>query len=228
MEGKYEEAANLYNKVIATEGSSWQLYYNLGNCHYRMGKWADAVVDYERALRLNPANSNIKANLALVNTKLIDKKGYEGSFLSRTFNDVTNIMSSNSWAWLAFVLFAVTMTAAALYMFSNGVLLRKIGFFGGGATLMLSIISIIFAVHANTLAKASDVAVVTVPSTILSTSPRAPQSRSEEAMLLHEGAKVVIIDSVSAPTDSIKNTWYDVQFDNDHRAWINSNDVEII
>lgn len=228
MAGQYENAARLYKEVIASEGSSWELYYNLGNCHYRMGKWADAVIDYERALRLDPSNDEIKTNLALVNTKLVDKKGYEGSFISRAFEDITNIMSSNGWAWLAFILFALTVASAVLYLFFSDVMLRKIGFFGGGATLILSVIAMVFAVNANAMAKSRDQAVVKVSSSILSTSPRAPQDRSEEAMLLHEGAKVRIVDSISLPTDSLKSKWYDVMFDNDHRAWINSADVEII
>ena len=228
MEGKYDEAAQLYEEYMKTEGTSWQLYYNLGNCHYRLGKSAQAVIDYERALRLDPGNKEIQDNLALVNSKLVDKKGYEGSFLSRTFEDITNIMSSNGWAWIAFSLFVMTIVEAALYIFFNGVAVRKIGFFGGGATLVLSVIAIVFAINANAISRSRSTAIVKVPSAILSTSPRAPQSRSEEAMLLHEGAKVVIVDSISSPTDSIKTMWYDVMFDNDHRAWINSSEVEII
>ena len=78
------------------------------------------------------------------------------------------------------------------------------------------------------MAKAKNYAVVTVPSTILSTSPRAPKNRTEEAMLLHEGTKMQIMDSVSSHTDTITSRWYDVEIDNNHRAWIKASDVEII
>ncbi len=226
--GDYAAAAGMYEKFIKDNGSSAALYYNLGNCYYRMGKLAKAVTAYERSLRLDPANDAAKANLEFTNSKLIDKKGYEGSFLSRTFHDITNIMSANAWAWTALILFAVTIAAIAVYLFGNSLILRKTGFFGGGITAILCIIGIIFAFNARKLMLAKDVAIVSVPSSILSTTPRAPQNRNEEAMLLHEGAKVKILDSISSPTDSLKTVWYDVSFDNDHRAWINSNDVEII
>ena len=65
-------------------------------------------------------------------------------------------------------------------------------------------------------------------SDILSTSPREPKDRSEEAMLLHEGTRVRILDSVAAPGDTTGLKWYDVSIDNHHRAWIKSTDVEII
>lgn len=73
-----------------------------------------------------------------------------------------------------------------------------------------------------------DAAIITVPSTILSTTPRVPQDRSQEAMLLHEGTKVKILDSVKSTTDSIHSLWYDVEVDNSHRAWINASAVEKI
>lgn len=228
LSSNYLQATELYEKEIKTNGTSAALYYNLGNSYYRIGKHAKAIVAYERALRLDPSDSDARANLEFVNSKLIDKKGYEGSFLSRAFTDISNLMSTNAWAWMALIFFIGTIAAVAMYFFGSQVLLRKIGFFGGGATLLLSIVSLIFAFHANALKHADNVAIVKVPSSILSTAPRAPKDRNEEAMLLHEGARLTILDSITSPTDSLKTKWYDVSFDNEHRAWINAGDVEII
>ena len=75
---------------------------------------------------------------------------------------------------------------------------------------------------------ATNEAVVTVPSTLLSTSPRVPKDRTEEAMLLHEGTKIEILDSITTRIDSATVVWYDVRVDNDHRAWIRGSDVTII
>lgn len=226
--GDFAGALDAYEKIMATQGSSATLYYNLGNCYYRLGKYAQAVIAYERSLRLDPSDSDARANLDFVNSKLVDRKGYEGSFLSRTFTDIANVMSTNAWAWTAMLFFILTIAGIAVYLFTNEVILRKTGFFGGGITALICVICLIFAFKANSIKESTDYAVVTVPSSILSTSPRAPQNRNEEAMLLHEGARVEILDSVASPVDSVKTMWYDVQFDNDHRAWINSHDVEII
>lgn len=226
--GDFSLATSLYEKELKESGSSATLYYNLGNCYYRLGKMAKAVIAYERSLRLDPANASAKVNLDFVNSKLVDKKGYEGSFISRTFSDITALMSANAWGWLSLILFCLIVAATALYLFSGNVRLRKTGFFGGGIICILFIFSIVFAFYARNMMTAKNKGVVSVPSSILSTSPRHPQNRTEEAMLLHEGARVTILDSVASPTDSLKTMWYDVAFDNDHRAWINSADVEII
>lgn len=86
----------------------------------------------------------------------------------------------------------------------------------------------VFSFRAASIASADNVAIVTVPSTILSTTPRVPQDRTQEAMLLHEGTKVTILDSVRSTTDSIHSLWYDVEVDNAHRAWINAAAVQKI
>ncbi|MDE6488019.1 MAG: tetratricopeptide repeat protein [Paramuribaculum sp.] len=226
--GEFDTAAALYQKVSDTEGTSAPLYYNLGNSLYRLGQPASAIVAYERALRLDPSNSAIRANLSFVNSRLIDKKGPSGSFLSQSFEEITGLFSANGWAWLALALFGITIGAVSLYLFGSSITIKKTGFFGGGFTAVLFAISLIFAFNARSMMEAKNIAIVTAKSTILSTTPRAPQNRNEEAMLLHEGARLTIIDSIASPTDSTKTVWYDVAFDNDHRAWINSSDVEII
>lgn len=226
--GNYAEAAQLYLETIKSEGSSDKLYYNLGNSYYRLGQTANAIIAYERALRLEPGNDNARSNLEFVNSKLIDKKGYEGSFISRTFNDATLIMSTDSWAWTALFLFLLLIAGVAIYIFATNITARKAGFFGSGIIAILWIICMIFAFNGKRLMQAKNVAIVTAKSTILSTAPRQPQNRAEEAMLLHEGARVVLLDSIESPIDSVKTTWYDAQFDNEHRAWINGNDIEAI
>lgn len=225
---QYTDAINLYSKAISADGTSSTLYYNLGNAYYRNGDIAKAIISYERALRLDPTNSDAKANLEFVNSKIVDKKGETGTFFSNLMDSMSGTAHSNTWAWIALVFFVITIAAAALYMFTSGIMLRKIGFFGGIVSLLITAITIVLSICAKNGAQNKDTAVVTSQSTILSTSPRTPKNRTEEAMLLHEGTKVQILDSVSAKTDTVTIVWYDVQVDNNHRAWIKSSDVEII
>lgn len=224
----YALATQFYNQAIKDDGTSSDLYYNLGNTYYRQGKNAQAILAYERALRLDPSNADARANLDFVNERIVDKKGDNGSFLSNTYDSVTSRMSSNGWAWTALALFVLTLGCTALYMFSSGVMMRKTGFFGGIALLILTVGAVILSFHAHTIATRTDYAIITAPATVLSTVPRTPSNRGEEAMLLHEGTKVRILNSATAKSDSLTETWYDVQVDNTHRAWINGRDIEKI
>lgn len=224
----FQRAAELYTKAAETEGTSSALFYNLGNTYYRMGQLGKAVLNYERALKLDPANEDARTNLAFVNSRIIDRPGDRGSVMSKIVDDTVSSAHSNTWSWLAIGCFTLLLGAIAVYIFSDNVALRKVSFFGGLALLALTIAGIILAVIAADKATTTERAVVIAPSTQLSTSPRQPKDKTEQAILLHEGTVVEIIDSVATPADTINPIWLDVRVDNANRAWISKSDTERI
>ncbi|MCM1332481.1 MAG: tetratricopeptide repeat protein [Bacteroides sp.] len=228
MNDNFSKAAELYLEIAETEGTSSDLYYNLGNSYYRQGKLGKAILYYEKALRLDPSNKDARANLEFVNTKITDEPGDRGMFISNTVNGFAQKIPANTWAGIAIATFLLLLAAIAMYVFTSNIALRKTGFFGGIILLAICVIANIFASIATRYSTSSADAVIIVPSTLLSTSPRVPKDRSEEALLLHEGTVVQIIDSVTTRIDSTSTKWYDVQVDNNNRAWINGNAIERI
>lgn len=224
----YARALQLYNEILEQDGSSAELYYNIGNSYYRTGNLSQAIIFYERALRLDPTMTQARENLEFVNSKIIDKPGERFSFVELAARNIALHFSSNTWAWLGLILFLGFIALALLYYFTSNVRLRKVGFFGGAVVFVLSVFCIAEAFYGKRLSKSANEAIITAKSTILSTSPRTPVNSSEEAMLLHEGTKVYIQDSIGVETDSVRNVWYDVKVDNDHRAWISKSAVEKI
>ena len=73
QEGDFAAAAASYGAVIEGGFESAEVYYNLGNAHFRLGETARAVLNYRRAARLDPGNDDIRANLALINQRLQDR-----------------------------------------------------------------------------------------------------------------------------------------------------------
>jgi len=73
QEGDFAAAAASYDAVIKGGFESAEVYYNLGNAHFRLGETARAVLNYRRAARLDPGNDDIRANLALVSQRLQDR-----------------------------------------------------------------------------------------------------------------------------------------------------------
>lgn len=225
---EFEKAIGLYSEALTSEGTSAELFYNMGNCYYRLGKYGKAILMYERALRLDPTFTDARENLAFVNSKIVDRPGERGTVLGNALDSMANKARSDIWAWVAFFFFVLTITGICLYIFTTSIPLRKTGFFGALICILLCGSAIFFAFRTAAISEADDVAVVLSPSTILSTAPRTPSDRSLEAMLLHEGTKVTIIDSVLNHADSVPSLWLDVNVDNTHRAWINAADVERI
>ncbi len=228
MNDDFHKAIELYEKAIAEDGSSSQIYYNLGNAYYRNGNLGKAILNYERALKIDPTNSDAKTNLDFVNSKIADKPVDDQSLIEKLADKVILSASANSWAWLTAGLFAIFIGLLAGYIFFSSVLLRKTCFFGGIVFLVASIAGIIISFSAAARMSSSNDAIVLSESVQLGTSPRVPRNKAEEAFLLHEGTKLNIIDSLTTVTDTVKSKWYEVKVDNQHRAWIKSTEIEKI
>lgn len=224
MNDDFLTAASLYQTAIDSLGASADRYYNLGNAYYRAGLPGMAIVSYERALRLNPTDRDIIENLEFVNSRTVDRIEPQASFVGSAADRFASRMHPNTWAWVGLSAFVIALAGVCIWFFASGVALRKVGFFGAGLLLILCVFANVMAYRSARKATAGNQAVVVSPSVILSTTPRQPKDRSEEAMLLHEGTKLTILDSIA----SGKQTWFDVKVDDTHRAWISADAVEII
>ena len=68
----YHEAMACYEELLRT-GESPELYYNYANSCYKSGHLGLAILNYEKALKINPFYDDAKFNLALVNQQITDK-----------------------------------------------------------------------------------------------------------------------------------------------------------
>jgi tetratricopeptide (TPR) repeat protein len=64
-DARYEEAAAGYQELVRSGHWNANLFYNLGNAHYRLGNFGQAILNYERALALEPRHPEADANLRL-------------------------------------------------------------------------------------------------------------------------------------------------------------------
>ena len=70
--GNYAEAILKYDSILANNIESYKIYYNLGNCYYKTGDWANAIWYYEKSLKIEQNEKTIQ-NLTLANLKTIDR-----------------------------------------------------------------------------------------------------------------------------------------------------------
>lgn len=221
----YILAEALYSEAISRFGTSSTLFYNLGNAYYRQGNLGKAIVNYERALKLDPTNADASANLEFVKGKIADRQLDESSILDRLWGNLVTGLKADTWAWVSIILFALFLAGALTYLFSSVVIVKKVSFFGGIIVFVVCALSIVISFAAANRATTDRYAVVLPPSAQLSTTPREARNQSEEAFLLHEGTKVEIVDSV---TSNVDGKWYEVLVGPGKRAWIKATDVERI
>ena len=186
------------------------------------------MLSYERALRINPANADARQNLDFVRSQIQDRPEDDTAFFVKMHNGLVASMSPDAWAWTAFAIFVLLAGAAALYIFSRNIALRKTGFFGGIVLLCAFAYFICVAADAASTAGSHDDAVVIAPSTQLTSAPRAARAASDKVVTIHEGTKVEVIDSVATPDDPVSPRWYNVKINNGTKAWLRASDVERI
>ncbi|MBR3899472.1 MAG: hypothetical protein IKJ44_04285 [Elusimicrobiaceae bacterium] len=67
-EGKYAAALGTYEDLLRAYPNDPFLYYNIGNCYFKMGSRGLATANYYRAWRANPRDKDITHNLSLALT----------------------------------------------------------------------------------------------------------------------------------------------------------------
>jgi tetratricopeptide (TPR) repeat protein len=65
-QGQFKEAIADYEALVRSDEWSANLFYDLGNAYFRTSDLGNAILNYERALALDPRHPEANANLALV------------------------------------------------------------------------------------------------------------------------------------------------------------------
>ena len=214
----YQEAAKQYEALLK-QGVSSDLYYNLGNCYYRMDDMTRAVLNYERAQLLSPGDRDIRLNLQMARSKTIDKIVPESEmFFVTWYHSLVNLMSVDGWARMALVSLVIAIIMALAYLFSDRVWLRKVGFFAGLLFLVTFALSNLFAYQQKqALIHRSGAIIVPSAVTVKST----PANNGTDLFILHEGTKVTI-------TDNTMKEWCEIRVADGKEGWLPTKDLEII
>ena len=71
---RFQKAAQEYEAILAAGYHNGQVFFNLGNTYYRLGKVGEAIADYRRAQVLLPRDAAIAANLRQAKLLIQDKE----------------------------------------------------------------------------------------------------------------------------------------------------------
>ena len=213
----YEEAATIYAELL-NQGESADLYYNYANACFKLGRTAEAILNYERALKLNPRHADARFNLEYANTQITDKIDPVPTFFFRKWlRDLGSQLSSDQWAVLSVSLFGATLVLALLFIFGRFVALRKTAFFMGIVALLLSLISMAYAFSRKRYMQEHTEAIVMAGSVTVAS---APDRSGTELFVLHDGTKVILTDSVGE--------WREIRISDGQTGWVPRTAIEPI
>lgn len=216
--GNYLQASKDYSDLLKV-GESVELYYNLGNCYYRLGNITKSIIAYEKAHRLSPSDRDVTFNLEFVREKTIDKiERQEKNFFSAGYTMLQNLMDMDAWACLSILAFFVCLGMAMLFLLGRDEWMRKLGFYVALLSVFVFVFSTLFAWQQKHNFDARDRAVVVAPSASVKLTP---SDSSADAVVVHEGTAVQIVDRTMSD-------WYSVKLDDGKEGWLKRNSLEII
>jgi tetratricopeptide (TPR) repeat protein len=205
-EGKFIEAREHYEALLTRGERTANIYFNLGNTNARIGANGLAILDYERALALDPSHNEARANLKFLRDQSVAKLPVE-TWRQRAFGALTLngwVIAMSGFAWIL-----------ALFLFIPMITARRrtaTGIFGSILTLFAlayAIGGVWFTSHEL------DAAIVIVKQT---DARRAPADRADLADVLPLGSKVRWL--------SERSGWVQCELPDGSRGWVPAESVE--
>lgn len=214
----YTQAANLYEQALAQGVESVAVYYNLGNAYYQQQKTAQAILNYERALRMQPHNKSIQNNLQLAKERVnppIDE--LPEVFYRQWWATVLGILPSGIWGFLSILTLWAAAALGVLFLLSASAMRKKQAFAGAILCLVMAILLHIFAYNRYQTETTNNYAVLMQPNTALK---KGPSDSSESITNLSEGAKV--------RTNERVNGWVRITLPDNREGWVNEKSLNTI
>ncbi len=217
--GNFAEAEKLYRTIVEYGIQNSAVFYNLGNAYFKQDQLGEAILSYEKSLRLNPHDREAQQNLQLANHLIYDR--VEKEELSPPLQFALwlhTLFSLNTQLIVAIILFYLSS-----FLFASLIVRKRRGLSTDLPILLLSVLlfflvlfSISGAVKIHDLEKVSYGIILTEKVDVLS----GPGDSNAVLFPAHEGLKV----RVRAGRDA----WYQISLPNGLSGWIRKENIGII
>jgi tetratricopeptide (TPR) repeat protein len=218
QQNEFTQAVAQYQTLVDSGWVSADLFYNLGNACFKSHDIKSAILYYERAKRLAPADEAIDVNLRLAGSLIFDKvEAVPELFVITWGKAVRDLFSVRAWAWLSIWCFILTLLLILAFLFVHRLGVKRFSFSAGILFFLLSIAAFAFGSLQKTNVTRSDEAIVFSPSVTIKSSP---DDSGNNLFILHEGIKVHIEDIVSE--------WCEIRIADGNKGWMRIKDLQII
>lgn len=217
-QGNYESAAAQFEQLAVAFNGAPDIYYALGNCYYKQQQFAKAVLNYERCLKRDPSNADAANNLEMARLNCVDKiESIQPVIFVTWSNALRDSLSVDGWSNLSIGFFVAFLACVACFFFLRKVALRKGGFYGAMAMLVLFVVALCYAHAQNSRLLSHDDAIVMAPTVTLRSTP---SDSGTQLLIIHEGLKVHIRQDLSG--------WSEVELSDGNVGWMPSAQLSVI
>jgi len=216
--GQFDEAIEIYDRLLNEGYEGTSLYFNLANSYYRIGKLGEAILNYERALKLSPSDEDVKHNLAFANLSTVDRiQPLPTFFLFEWWESILASLTVNGWTNLAYIIFILLIISVVVYFFAKTIFQQKIILFSGlGILAVFLVILSLLIVKINREENVISGVVIEQSATVKTS----PDDKSTDAFVIHEGLKVNLEDKL--------DNWIKIRLADGKVGWVEGKAVEKI
>ena len=214
----YEKAIEYYKTLEKYNLISSELFYNLGNSYYKLNKVGPSIYYYEKALKLNPLNKDVQNNLVFARRLALDNiEELPKTVFQKLNSRYLQKLSYNQWAIVSIVFCALGSLLFLLFYFSNQPRSKRTFFVTSLISFLFLIISLTITYNQFSYFKNNKVAIVFAEETEVR---NAPSLNSEEVFTLHEGTKVIVLDTI--------DDWKKIKIADGKIGWIIADDIQLL
>lgn len=211
--GNYALAIEKYSSILSEGVHSAEVYFNLGNAHYRLGDVAESVFYFEQALRLDPNDEAIQNNIAFARNMSLDAiEPLPQTQLKKIYQFLLSKFTLDQWAYLTVLLVWISAGLLGCYRWSKRMNTKRIFFVLGIVIILFSLFSL--SITQSKLQQFKEQRAIVFAQEIEVWGE--PNKRSDVLFLLHEGAVVEVEDILTG--------WSKIKLANGSIGWV-ENDV---
>jgi tetratricopeptide (TPR) repeat protein len=214
---EYEAAGQQYGQLIEAGYEGLALYYNYAISQYELGNFPEAILFFEKTLKMDPHHRAARHNLDLANKKLdLEFIPVESFFLHRWWKNFVLSLGVPAWTILAFFLLLSAVASFFFYLFGREDHHRKWGMRAFYPALVLFVFLLISAFERYEF-RMDDSRAIVLNNVSLH---EGPDQRSEQLYELLPGTKIRIIDQLGE--------WIKVELINREQGWMKEQGFERI
>lgn len=215
QEADYKRAETLYRAILEQGLHSAKLYYNLANTLFKQEKLGEAILYYNKALRLSPADEDVRHNLEYAENSTKDSiEQIPEFFLFAWIRAVRTLMSCDGWTIFSLVILVIGLAAALFYLLAQRISTRKAGFYVMVLAALLFLVATLFANYERKAIVNHNEAIVMSSAVSVKSSP---DRAATELFVLHEGTKLSIGERMDG--------WVEVRIADGRKGWIESSRI---
>lgn len=213
----YIQIISQHLQTLAEGQHSEELYVNLGYAYYQNGDLANAILYYEKALKLEPRDADVLNAIEQIRSELLVQVSDIPDFiLVRAYRSVSNMMSATTWSILQLIM-GVLFLYGLYQVLLKDLSLKKVHAWGILASLLaLSLVCGLMSYHSQLVERGGDQAISMVDQELY----KAADDRSESIVTIGPGNKLFLLDTIG--------DWYKVQLRDKDTGWVKKEKVSLI